>query len=134
AAREGIDVLHSLGNTAPAWGAFRRVVTIHDLIYQLFPGTHPRVRSLGLRVFVPLAAHRSHRLIVPSHATRADVIRLLHVRGEKIDVVYSGHADPSADTIGEAPLRRQYGLGARAVVLETSGHKVHHKNLDRLLE
>ncbi len=134
AAREGVDVLHSLGNTAPAWGAFRRVATIQDLIFQLFPGTHPLVRSLGLRVLVPLAAHRSHRVIVPSQATRADVIRLLHVRAEKIDVVYLGHGDLSARAVGEESLRRQYELGDRAVVLEASGHKVHHKNLDRLLE
>ena len=29
-------------STAPAWGAFRRVVTIHDLIYRIYPEAHSR--------------------------------------------------------------------------------------------
>ena len=30
--RAGVDLLHSFASTAPSWGRFRRVVTIHDLI------------------------------------------------------------------------------------------------------
>ena len=30
AERSGVDVVHSLASTAPVWGAFKRVVTIHD--------------------------------------------------------------------------------------------------------
>src|SRR5436309_12349583 len=35
--RAGVEVLHSLANTAPAWGRFRRVVTVHDLHYRIVP-------------------------------------------------------------------------------------------------
>ncbi|MGH2859751.1 MAG: hypothetical protein ACRDMJ_19930, partial [Solirubrobacteraceae bacterium] len=31
------EVLHSFANTSPLWGGFRRVVTIHDLSYQVLP-------------------------------------------------------------------------------------------------
>src|SRR5215218_9534142 len=35
-AREaGVDLVHSLASTAPARGKFRRVVTIHDVIYRI---------------------------------------------------------------------------------------------------
>ena len=64
AARAGVDLLHSLANTAPGWGPFRRVVTIHDLSYRLVPEAHLGVLGLGMRVLVPLAARRSHRIIV----------------------------------------------------------------------
>ena len=47
AAAHGVDLLHSLGSTAPAWGAFRRVVTIHDVIYRIFPEAH--IRTQGTR-------------------------------------------------------------------------------------
>ncbi len=40
AAREGVDLVHSLASTAPLWGRFRRVVTVHDLIYARFPEAH----------------------------------------------------------------------------------------------
>ena len=41
AAGQGVDVVHSLATTAPAWGRFRRVTTIHDLIYRLAPEAAP---------------------------------------------------------------------------------------------
>src|SRR5437667_2634114 len=45
ARRAGVDVLHSLASTAPAWGPFARVVTIHDLIYRLHPEAHQGLRT-----------------------------------------------------------------------------------------
>src|SRR6476646_9297661 len=45
AARERVDVLHSLGSTSPAWGTFRRVTTIHDVIYRVFPEAHTALRA-----------------------------------------------------------------------------------------
>jgi len=50
AARAGVDVVHSLASTAPAWGHFRRVVTIHDVIYKRYPEAHFGVRSLAMRL------------------------------------------------------------------------------------
>src|SRR5436190_2883881 len=86
AGRAGVDVVHSLASTAPAWGAFRRVVTIHDVIYRIYPEAHAGLRSIAMRLLVPLAARRSHRIIVPSEATRNDLVDLLKVPAEKIDV------------------------------------------------
>lgn len=72
AKRAGVDLVHSLLNTAPAWGAFRKVVTIHDVIYRIYPEAHSRLRSLGLRLLVPLAARTADRIIVPSDTTQRD--------------------------------------------------------------
>ena len=46
--------MHSLASTAPLWGRFRRVVTVHDLIYARFPEAHAGIRDKGMRVLVPL--------------------------------------------------------------------------------
>ena len=43
-----------------------------------------------MRVLVPLAARRSHRVIVDSQAHRADVRRHLHVPADRLDVVPLG--------------------------------------------
>ena len=45
----------------PLWGRFRRVVTVHDLIYARFPEAHAGMRDKGMRVLVPRAARRSQR-------------------------------------------------------------------------
>lgn len=133
AARAGADVLHSLGSTAPAWGRFRRVVTIHDLIYRIHPEAHFGLRAKGMSVLVPLAARRSRRIIVPSQSTRDDLIRLLGTPAAKIDVVPEGVAVGSATAAPEEELRARYDLADRAVVLTASAMRP-HKNLRRLLE
>ena len=134
ARRAGIDVLHSLASTAPARGRFRRVVTIHDLLYRVVPDAHFGVLGLGMRVLIPLAAHRSHRVIVDSQSTRADVRRFLHVPERKLDVVELGvGATPAGAAAPEAELRARHGLGSRPVVLSVSAKRP-HKNLERLLE
>jgi glycosyltransferase involved in cell wall biosynthesis len=134
AQRAGVDVVHSLASTAPSWGSFRRVVTIHDVIYRIHSEAHAGWRSLAMRALVPLAARRSDRVIVPSRATREDLIRLLRVPAEKIDLVPNGlGASPAARWDSEEELRRRYALGTRPFVLTVS-LKRPNKNLLRLLE
>ena len=55
--------MHSLASTAPLWGRFRRVVTVHDLIYARFPEAHAGIRDKGMKVLVPQAVRRSDRVI-----------------------------------------------------------------------
>ncbi|MDP2709987.1 MAG: glycosyltransferase family 1 protein [Solirubrobacteraceae bacterium] len=134
ARRAGVDLLHSLASTAPTRGRFRRVVTIHDLMYRVVPEAHFGVLGLGMRVLIPAAAHRSHRVIVDSQCTRADVRRYLHVPERKLDVVALGlGATPAGDPEPAAVLRERHALGSRRVALSVSAKRP-HKNLMRLLE
>ncbi|MCW3038529.1 MAG: glycosyl transferase group 1, partial [Solirubrobacterales bacterium] len=74
AARAGCEVVHSLASTAPLRGAFRRVTTIHDLNYVKVPDAHFGLRGLVMRVLVPAAARRSHRVIVDAASTVEDLV------------------------------------------------------------
>ena len=133
AERAGVDLVHSLGNTAPAWGDFRRVVTIHDLAYRLAPDAHAGVLGLGMRVLVPLAAHRSHRIMVDTANTGADLDRLLRIPPGKVDVVPLGLGTARrAAPLPEPDLRARLGLGEGTLVL-CAAAKRPHKNLMRLL-
>lgn len=133
AARAGVDLVHSLASTAPAWGRYRRVVTIHDLAYRLVPEAHLGVLGLGMRVLVPLAARRSDRVIVDASSTREDLHRLLHIDPLKVDVVPLGLGTrPRAEPMAEGELRARLHAGARPIVLSVSAKRP-HKNLTRLL-
>jgi glycosyltransferase involved in cell wall biosynthesis len=133
AARAGIDLLHSLGGTAPVWGRFRRVVTIHDLNYRIVPEAHLGLLGHGMRVLVPLAARRSHRIIVPAAATREDLQRLLRTPIGKIDVVYEGLGRTRRESpTPESELRTWLDADARPIVLSVSAKRP-HKNLLRLI-
>jgi glycosyltransferase involved in cell wall biosynthesis len=133
AGRAGVDVLHSLASTAPAWGSFTKVVTIHDVIYRIHPEAHGW-RTLALRALIPLAARRSDRVIAPSHSTERDLARLLKVPLEKIDVVPNGIGlPPLAQWAPEEEVRRRYDLGQQPLLLTVS-LKRPNKNLERLLD
>jgi glycosyltransferase involved in cell wall biosynthesis len=134
AQRAGVDLVHSLASTAPAWGRFTRVVTVHDLIYRILPEAHGGGRALGMRVLVPLAARRSDRIVAVSENTKRDIVSYLHVPAERIDVVYPGHGSPSGVApIGEREIRDRLDLGDRRVLLSLSA-KRKHKNIAPLLD
>lgn len=133
AGRAGVDLVHSLGSTGPATGRFKRVVTIHDLIYKRFPEAHFGLRALGMQMLVPLAARRSERVIADSRATRDDIVELLKIPGDRVDVVPLAARPPRSTPEPEDELRARLGLGDRRLVVSTSAKRP-HKNLSRLLQ
>jgi len=133
ARRARASVLHSLASTAPVAGHPVRVTTIHDLNYKLVPETHSGLRGAGMRVLVPLAARRSHRLIVDAESTRRDLEEHLGVAAASVDVApLAVRVPPDADVTGEVELRERLGLGDRPIVLSPSAKRP-HKNLARLI-
>jgi glycosyltransferase involved in cell wall biosynthesis len=131
AAAAGCDVVHSLASTAPLRGKFRRVTTIHDLNYKLVPESHFGLLGLGMRVLVPAAARRSHRVIVDTASTREDLIRHLHVPAGKVDVAPLGVSVREGKATPWAELRSKLDLDGRPMVLSLSAKRP-HKNLARL--
>jgi glycosyltransferase involved in cell wall biosynthesis len=133
AARERVDLLHSLASTAPAWGSFRRVLTVHDLIYARLPEAHGGLRALGMRALVPLAVRGSHRLIADSQSTKRDLVELQGTAPERIDVVPLGFgARQRVVPMPEPELRQRLDLGQRRVLLSLSAKRP-HKNLLALI-
>src|SRR5207247_4345078 len=90
ARRDGVDLLHSLGTTAPPFLGGASVVTVLDLIYHHYPDTFPRASWLGLRIVVPAGARRADRVIAISESGKNDVVETLRLDRTKVDVVYLG--------------------------------------------
>ncbi len=133
AARAGIELMHSLASTAPAWGRFRRVVTVHDLIYARFPEAHAGIRDKGMRVLVPLAVRRADRVIVDSQSTREDLLEIVGVRPQRVDVVPLGLGTVQREQpLGEREVRAKFALGERPLLLSVSAKRP-HKNLLALI-
>jgi glycosyltransferase involved in cell wall biosynthesis len=132
ARRTGVDVVHSLASTGPAVGRFARVLTVHDLHYRVQPEAHFGVRAIGMRVLVPLAVRRAHRVIVPSDATREDVLRFTSASRNQIDVVPEGIGQAPGEGGDAAAARERLDARGRALVLSVSAKRP-HKNLARLI-
>jgi glycosyltransferase involved in cell wall biosynthesis len=133
AAAAGCDIVHSLASTAPLWGRFKRVTTIHDLNYAKVPDTHFGLRGLGMRVLVPAAARRSERVIVDAASTLDDLMEVLGTAFGKIDVIPLGVRGGATTATPAHILRNALSLGERRVLLSASAKRP-HKNLLRLLD
>src|SRR3954470_18268188 len=121
AKRAGVELVHSLATTGPGRGPFRRVVTVHDLIYKVHPEAHFGLISMGMAVLVPLSVKRATRVIAVSQSTRDDVVEYLEVPADRIDVVPNGvGTPPTGVALSEPELRAKLGLDERPLVLCTS--------------
>jgi glycosyltransferase involved in cell wall biosynthesis len=131
--RHGIQLLHSLGGTAPRRPGMASVLTLHDLIYARHPEAHTKLMALGMRALVPLAARSADRIIAVSEATKAEIGRVLDIPSDRVDVVYEG-GRPLGPATPESELRARLRLDdAAPLVLSVSARRP-HKNLSRLLQ
>jgi glycosyltransferase involved in cell wall biosynthesis len=132
AAGEKVELMHSLANTAPAWGPFKRVTTIHDIHFKVVPEAHLGLLGLGMSVLVPLAARRSHRIITDAGSTVHDLHEHLGVDPSKVDVIPLAVEDAGSAAGAAGDVRTRFGLGDRPMVLSVSAKRP-HKNLARLI-
>jgi glycosyltransferase involved in cell wall biosynthesis len=132
ARRARVPLLHSMANFAPAWGRFRRVVTIHDLQYRAVPELLSPAARASTHALVSLAARRADRVIAVSSAGRDEIVAGLGIAPERIDVVPNGgRAAPHApETRG---VRELYRFGERRLALAVATN-LPHKNLAVLID
>ena len=86
----GADVLHMPNYSMPLRPGLPTVVTIHDLAFFTDPDRYTQINALSLKSATKTSAVQASRLIVPSNATRDDLVRVLGVDPGKIDVAHHG--------------------------------------------
>lgn len=84
------DVVHSPHYTMPLLTRVPVVVTLHDATFFTTPELHLRSKAVFFRSAIRIASRRAARLVVPSKATRDEVVRLVGADLEKFVVAYHG--------------------------------------------
>lgn len=109
------------------------VMTIHDLGYEHFPGSHPRRQRLYLTLTTRYAARVARRLICVSEATRHDLASLYGADTARLTVVHQGWTQASFPAVPQAAaIRTALGLTRPyALFLSTLQPR---KNVARLIE
>lgn len=110
------------------------VLTVHDLIYRLFPQHHKRLNYWYLNAAMPLFVRRADAIIVVSQATKNDLMRYYGTPDHKVTVVHEAAAPhfrvvPDAEV---ARVRAKYHLPDRFLL--AVGTIEPRKNLSRLAE
>ncbi len=123
--RLDVDIFHetyfSPVDYCPA-GA-RKVVTIHDMVYEIFRDEFPRQDRL--RLMKARAVEQAEHVICVSENTRRDLIRILGVPEEKTSVVYHGYS------FSLNPPRTHSSAGRPYILFV--GKRDGYKNFDKLL-
>jgi glycosyltransferase involved in cell wall biosynthesis len=131
----GADVLHSPFYTCPLRAACPVTVTVHDATFFTEPEHYDKSKRTFFRSAIKTSLRRAARVIVPSKATRDELIRLLDADPTRIDVAYHGvdHEAFHAPTDDEkARVRARLGLGDTPYVAFL-GAKEPRKNVPNLI-
>jgi len=86
----GADVIHMPNYSMPLRPGLPTVVTIHDLAFFTDPERYTPISGMSLKSATMTAARQATRLIVPSNATRDELVRVLGIDQGRIDVAYHG--------------------------------------------
>ncbi len=111
-ARLNCDLLHSPDFIPPAFGYRRSVITVHDLNFLHYPQFLTAESQRYYNDQIAWAVQRADHILADSHATKADLVSLLDVAGERVTVVHLA-ADPVYRPLPEAAVGEvttRYGL------------------------
>lgn len=135
AQQQSAEVLHSPFYTCPLRASCPVTVTVHDATFFTEPEHYDKSRRTFFRSAIKTALRRAERVIVPSKATRDELIRLLDADPTRIDVAYHG-VDPAAfhqpSEEEKARVRARLGLGSRSYIAFL-GAKEPRKNVPNLI-
>jgi glycosyltransferase involved in cell wall biosynthesis len=106
------DVLFVPSHVIPFTAKLSSVVTIHDVAYRYFPGSYSLAARNYLHFTTAMSSRKAKRIIVPSEATKRDVIKEYPGVASKIVVIPLGinHATFNPNIEGERPMSEPYIL------------------------
>ncbi len=84
------DVIHSPHYTMPLRGGRPVVVTLHDATFFTDPEMHTTVKGTFFRSAIKTALRRATRCVVPSEATRSELVRVADADADTLDVALHG--------------------------------------------
>lgn len=130
----GTALFHSTEHLLMPLRGIPTVLTVHDLIYKLFPAYHKKLNFWYLNTAMPLFCRRADAIIAVSQASKQDIVKQYGIDPAKIHVVYEAPSSlfRPVSPARVAHIRQTYQLPERYLVhLSTIEPR---KNLSRLLD
>lgn len=132
-----IDLFHAPHFNIPLFLGSKMVVTVHDLIYLMFPESVPsRFAKRYAEFMIRSVLKKASRIIAVSHNTRSDMLKMFGDKYSRtIDVIHEAPANDFRkldDRTKEADVRCRYRL-SKDIILFVGSIKP-HKNVLSLLK
>jgi glycosyltransferase involved in cell wall biosynthesis len=89
--KKKINIYHGLSHELPLFNidkACKTVLTIHDLIYELYPNQFPLLDRLGYQIKYKKSINKADKIVAISESTKADLVNLYGTHESKINVIY----------------------------------------------
>jgi glycosyltransferase involved in cell wall biosynthesis len=131
-----INIVHSLHYSFPLFSFWaKKVVTIHDLTFFLFPELHVPVKRYFFRIFIRMSVIFCDKLICVSESTKNDLISIFSKSASKIAVIPLGKDErfnTDVDSEGVAKVKEKYGITKKYILF--IGTLEPRKNIDNLIK
>jgi glycosyltransferase involved in cell wall biosynthesis len=132
ALRENLSLLHCPHAFVPAWVPCPVILTVHDLIFEIFDEYRPVLKDRFYKLNRWLNIHRTDRYISISDSTTQDMVRLWNSDPARINTIHHGHHPwPKTDPCPEA--FQWLGDNPEQTILSTFNLEP-RKNLHAMLE
>jgi glycosyltransferase involved in cell wall biosynthesis len=130
----GAELFHATEHLLPPLGELPTVLTVHDMIFKLFPQHQKRLNYWYLNATMPLYCRRASAIITVSESSRQDILKQYGIGPDKVTVIYEAASpdfQPQPVAVVEE-VRARYGLPERFLI--HVGTIEPRKNLTRLVE
>lgn len=133
---EDKQITHFFNYYVPPFVKGKKVVTIHDMAFRVFPETVRKKTLFFLKAIIKRSIHRADHIITVSEFSKQEIIRFYEVPQDKISVVPNGvdfkKFYPEKDKQKIENIKRKYNIfGEYFLYLGTLEPR---KNLVRLME
>jgi len=130
----GAELFHATEHLLPPLRGVPTVLTVHDMIFKLFPEHQKRLNYLYLNATMPLYCRKADAIITVSQSSKRDIVAHYGLDPAKVTVVYEAANPEFAPLLPGAieEARRRYGLPDQFLI--HVGTIEPRKNLTRLVE
>jgi glycosyltransferase involved in cell wall biosynthesis len=129
------DLFHCTNFSTYSQKRGKKILTVHDVSFFLFPEYHPLMRRLTFKAFFPRSLDQADHIITDSNSTKRDLVDYFHVPAEKITTIHLG-VDETFVPVSEreaAPILSKHGIRFGKYLLYV-GTVEPRKNLPRLIQ
>jgi glycosyltransferase involved in cell wall biosynthesis len=130
----GAELFHATEHLLPPLHDVPTVLTVHDMIFKLFPEHQKSLNYWYLNATMPMYCRRAHAIITVSESSKRDIVAHYGIAPEKVTVVYEAAA-PEFLRGSQAAVelaRKHYSLPEHFLL--HVGTIEPRKNLSRLVE